>query len=46
MKKNNHLIDKLENYEEVTIKIDDQDVIAYKNNKTNVLLVILKDKEN
>ena len=46
VKKNNNLIDKLENYEEVTIKIDDQDVIAYKNNKTNVLLVILKDKEN
>ena len=46
VKKNNNLIDKLENYEEVTIKIDDQDVIAYKNNKTKVLLVILKDKEN
>ena len=46
VKKNNNLIDKLENYEEVTIKIDDQDVIAYKNNKTNVLLVILKDKDN
>lgn len=46
VKKNNNLINKLENYEEVTIKIDAQDVIAYKNNKTNVLLVILKDKEN
>ena len=46
VKKNNNLINKLENYEEVTIKIDDQDVIAYKNNKTNVLLVILKDKDN
>lgn len=46
VKKNNNLIDKLENYEEVTIKIDDQDVIAYKNNKTKVLLVILKDKDN
>ena len=46
VKKNNNLIDKLENYEEVTIKIDDQDVVAYKNNKTDVLLVILKDKDN
>ena len=46
VKKNNDLIDKLEYYEEVTIKIDEQDVIAYENTKTKVTLVLLKDKNN
>ncbi len=46
VKKNNNLIDKLDGYEEITIKIDNQDVVAYKNKKTNVTLVILKDSDN
>ena len=43
VKKNNDLLDKLEKYEETKIKIDDQDVIAYTNKKSNLTLVILKD---
>lgn len=46
VKKNNDLIDKLEYYEETTIKIDDQDVVAYTNPKTKVTLVLLKDEDN
>ena len=46
VKKNNNLIDKLEHYEETTTKIDEQDVIAYTNKKTNTTLILLKDKEN
>lgn len=46
VKKNNNLIDKLDFYEEVHIKIENQDVIAYKNPKTRVTLVILKDTNN
>lgn len=46
VKKNNNLIEKLEYYEETTIKINDQDVIAYVNPTTKITLVILKDKEN
>ena len=46
VKKNNNLIDKLDYYEEVTIQINDQDVVAYKNTKTKVTLVLLKDKNN
>ena len=42
-KKNNDLLDKLEKYEETKIKINDQDVIAYTNKKSNLTLVILKD---
>lgn len=46
VKKNNNLIEPLEYYEETTIKINDQDVIAYTNAKTKVTLVLLKDKDN
>lgn len=46
VKKNNDLIEKLENFEETTLKIDDQDVVAYLNPNTKVNLVILKDEDN
>lgn len=46
VKKNNNLIEKLEYYEEKTIKIDNQDVIAYVNPTTKVTLVLLKNKDN
>lgn len=46
VRKNNDLIEKLEHYEETTTKIDEQDVIAYTNKKTNTTLILLKDKEN
>lgn len=46
VKKNNDLIEPLENFKETTIKIDDQDTVAYSNPNTNVTLVILKDKDN
>lgn len=46
VKKNNDLIAKLEHYEEQTIKIDEQDVVAYVNPTTKVTLVLLKDKDN
>lgn len=46
VRKNNHLIDLLEGYEETTVKIKDQDVVAYINSNTNVTLVLLKDKDN
>ena len=46
VRKNNNLIDKLEYYEEITLKIKDQDVVAYQNKVTNVTLVLLKDKNN
>ena len=45
VKKNNDLIDKLEKYEESVIKIDNQDVICYKNTNGSITLVILKDKD-
>lgn len=46
VKKNNDLIEAIENFEETTLKIDEQDVVAYLNPNTKVSLVILKDKEN
>jgi len=46
VKKNNDLIEPLENFKETTIKIDEQDTVVYSNPNTNVTLVILKDKEN
>lgn len=46
VRKNNNLIDLLDGYEETTIKINDQDVVAYYNKKTKVTLVLLKDKDN
>lgn len=46
VRKNNHLIDLLEGYEETTVKINDQDVVAYVNSKTKVTLVLLKDQNN
>lgn len=46
VKKNNDLIEKLDYYEEVIINIDGQEVVAYENIKTNVTLVLLKDKDN
>ena len=46
VKKNNDVIDKLEHYEESSIQIDGQDVVAYVNDKSKITLVILKDDEN
>ena len=46
VRKNNDLIEKLEYYEETTVKIDEQDIIAYTNQTTKITLVLLKDKEN
>ena len=46
VKKNNNLIEPLEYYEEVTLNIEEQEVIAYENTKTNVTLVLLKDSNN
>ena len=46
VKKNNDLIQKLEHFEETTIKIDEQDVVAYTNEITKTTLVLLKNKEN
>lgn len=46
VKKNNDLIEKLEHYEEATIQINEQDIVAYTNDVTNTTLVLLKDKEN
>jgi len=46
VKKNNNLIDKLNYYDEVTLTIDEQEVIAYENSTTNVILVLLKDSDN
>ena len=46
VKKNNDLIEKLENFEETKLKIEDQDVVAYINPNTKVNLVILKDEKN
>lgn len=46
IKKNNGLIEKLDQYEEKIIKINNQDVISYQNSVTKVTLVLLKDKEN
>lgn len=46
VKKNNDLIEKLELFEETTIKIDEQDVVAYTNEVTKITLVLLKNKEN
>ena len=46
VKKNNDLIKLLDYYEEVTVKIDEKDVVAYENVKTKVTLVLLKDNDN
>lgn len=46
VKKNNDLIEKLEYYDEETIQIEEQDVIAYTNANTKITLIILKDKDN
>lgn len=46
VKKNNNLIEKLEQYEEKIIKINEQEVISYQNPVTKVTLVLLKNKEN
>lgn len=45
VKKNNNLIDKLENYEEEKITINDKEVVAYTNKNNKITLVILKDSE-
>jgi len=45
VKKNNDTIDKLEYYQESTIKIDDMDVVSYKNEKSGITLVILKNND-
>ena len=45
MKKNNDIIDKLDDYEEGTIVIDGQEVVSYSNPNNNLTLVILKDEE-
>lgn len=46
VKKNNNLIDKLNHYDEITLTIDNQEVIGYENTTTNITLVLLKDKDN
>ena len=46
VKKNNNILEKLENYEEDSITIDDQKVISYVNKVTGVRVVILKDENN
>ena len=46
VRKNNDLIEPLAYYEEVTININDQEIVAYENTKTNVTLVLLKDSAN
>ena len=46
IKKNNDLLEKLEHYEEKTITIEEQEVIAYENKQTKVTLVILKNENN
>ena len=45
VKKNHDETIKPENFEETTIKIDDQDVIAYVNKKSNLTLVVLKNNQ-
>lgn len=39
------LIDPPENYEKDTVKINDQDVLCYKNKKTKTILIALKDSK-
>lgn len=46
VKKNNDLIDVLDNFEEKVINIRDQEVVSYYNPNTKVSLVILKDEDN
>lgn len=46
VKRNNNLIETLDYYEEVTLNIKDQEVVAYENVKSKVTLVLLKDKDN
>ena len=46
VKKNNDLIQKLDYYEEVSIKINEEDIVAYENTKTKTTLVLLKDNDN
>ena len=46
VRKNNDLIEPLAHYEEVTISINDQEIVAYENTYTNVTLVLLKDSAN
>ena len=46
VKKNNNVIDKLKYYDEEIIKIDGQDVVSYKNDKSGIVLVVLKNAKN
>lgn len=46
VKKNNNLIEPLEYYNEITLNINDQEVVAYENTETNVTLVLLKNANN
>lgn len=46
VRKNNDLIEPLAYYEEVTINLNDQEIVAYENTNTNVTLVLLKDSDN
>ena len=46
VRKNNNLIEPLTYYDEVKININDQEIVAYENTKTNVTLVLLKDSAN
>ena len=46
VKKNNGLKELLEYYNETTLTINEQDVIAYENTETNVTLVLLKNANN
>lgn len=45
IKKNNNVIDKLDGYEEKSIKIDNQDVVSYANSNNKLTLIILKDND-
>ena len=46
VRKNNNLIEPLADYEEITLNLNEQEIVAYENTKTNVTLVLLKDKDN
>jgi len=46
VKKNNKLIEPLDYFNEVTLNIKDQEVVAYENTKAKITLLMLKDKEN
>ena len=46
VKKNNNLVPLLDYYDEISLTISDQAVVAYENTNTKVILVLLKDSDN